>query len=246
MGPEAARLGDGDLARLATTIGSSLESGGWARITTRLTLEDFEALGGAIGVVELRTDIRIDPARREEQMGSRGDALRRSRPGVYQAESLALHTDRPTAAILAWYCIAQDDRGGETILLDTADLAEHLSPDELETLRAVQVTYALQRPGSPGEQVFRHPLLAGAGPHYELHYAPWHVSEPASSQENRALERFAEYLRRGQERRAIRIRLEPGESLFIANRRMLHGRDALPEESKRHLVRLYIRTPQVP
>src|SRR5205823_4654087 len=120
----------------------------------------------------------------------------------------------------------QDERGGETILLDTSDLAERLSPDELTTLRGVHVSYALQQPGSPGEQVFRHPLLSGAGPRYELYYVPWNVAEPASVAEGRALEKFADYVRQAQERRAIRIRLQPSESLFIDNHRMLHGRDA--------------------
>jgi hypothetical protein len=246
LGQEAGRLDDAEIAQLAATIRSSLETDGLVRVTTRLTLEDFEALGGVIGVVELRTDVRVDPARRDAQMGSRGDALGRSRPGVYQAESLALHTDRPTAAVLAWYCIAQDDRGGETVLLDTSDLGEHLSPDVLATLRGVDVAYAIPLPGSSGEQVFRHPLLAGAGPPYEVYYVPWNLTEPASKEERRALEKFADYVRRGHERRAIRIRLEPRESLFIDNRRMLHGRDALSAETKRHLVRLYLRTPHVP
>ena len=246
LGPQAGRLQDADLARLAATIRSSLQTDGLARVTTRLTLADFEALGGVIGVVELRTDIRVDPARREAQMGSRGDALGRSRPGVYQAESLALHTDRPTAATLAWYCIAQDDRGGETVLLDTSDLAEHLSSDVLATLCGIHVSYAIPLPGSPGEQVFQHPLLAGAGPPYDVYYVPWNLTEPASNDERRALEEFADYVRRGHERRAIRVRLEPGESLFIDNRRMLHGRDALTAETNRHLVRLYLRMPHIP
>jgi hypothetical protein len=241
--PEAEASRDGDFARHAAPIRLSLQTEGLARVTTRLGLEEFEALGGLIGEVELRTDVRVDPARREQQSGLRGDALGRARPGVYQAEALALHTDRPTAAVLAWYCVAQDDLGGETILLDTSDLAEQLSPNELTALRGVYVSYALPQPGSPGEQVFRHPLLSGAGTRYELYYVPWNVAGPASAAEGRALEAFADYVRQAQERRAIRIRLQPGESLFIDNRRMLHGRDALPEGSKRHLVRLYIRTP---
>jgi hypothetical protein len=245
-GTEAERPREDALARLAATIRSSLATDGLAQITTRLSPEDFDALAGLIGVVDERSDIRVDPARRKEQMALRSDELGRSRPSGYQAESLAMHTDRPTAAILAWYCLAQDERVGATILLDTSDLAEHLSPDELTALRGVQVSYALRQPGAPGEQVLQHPLLAGAGPRYEICYMPWTVSEPSSVDGGRALEKFADYVRQGQERRAIPIRLEPGESLFIDNRRMLHGRDALPEDSKRHMVRLYIRKPDGP
>jgi hypothetical protein len=245
-GPETSRLPDAELARLVATIRSSLEVDGLARITRRLTLDDFEALGEMIGIVELRTDIRVDRARREEQMGLRNEALGRSRPGVYQAEALALHTDRPTASILAWYCVAQDDRAGATVLLDTSDLAEHFSAEELAALRGVSVSYTLRRPGSRAEEVFRHPLLSGTDPPYQLYYVPWNISETASVEERRALVAFANYLLRAQERRAIRIRLEPGEALFINNHRLLHGRDALPQDSRRHLVRLYIRTPNRP
>jgi hypothetical protein len=234
------------LARLAETIRASLATDGLALVATRLSAEDFEALGSLIGVVEERTDIRIDPARRQAQMASRSDALGKARPGVYQAESLGMHTDRPTAAVLAWYCFEQDVDAGETILVDTSDMADYFSLDELTTLAGVQVSYAVRRPNAAGEMVFRQPLLTRSGARYEVFYVPWNVAEPSTTEARCALEKFADYVRQGRDQRAIRIRLWPGESMFIDNRRMLHGRDALPEASKRHLLRLYIRTPPAP
>ena len=244
-GETARGPGVDDLARIAQTIRSSITTDGLALVTTRLSAEDFKVLGRMIGTVDLQSDIRVDPARRRAQMATRSDAMGKARPSGYQAESLALHTDRLTAAVLAWYCVEQGETGGETILVDVSDVAEQFSSDELTILCRTPISYAIPRPDAE-EQVYQQPLLTRVGARYEVFYMPWSISEPSQPEDRRVLEKFADYLRRAQDQRAIRVRLQPGESLFIDNRRMLHGRDALPETSKRHLLRLYISTSPAP
>ena len=59
----------------------------------------FEEVARRLGVIELRSDILVDPGR--EQAQRRARSLDPERPGVYQAAGLDLHTDRPTAELLA-------------------------------------------------------------------------------------------------------------------------------------------------
>ncbi|WP_395237111.1 TauD/TfdA family dioxygenase [Vibrio alginolyticus] len=37
----------------------------------------------------------------------------------------------------------------------------------------------------------------------------------------------------------IILRLEPGEALFVDNKRMLHGREDIPQDSPRYLYRIH-------
>jgi hypothetical protein len=228
------------LPRLAERIRKSLLRYGLAHVTASLSADAFHALAELTGHIEERTDIVVDAARRREESAARDDTLGKSRPGVYQPESLALHTDRPTAGILAWYCVEQDDRAGETILVDTVNLVDHLSGDQLAALSEIQVPYTIRQGASRREHLFLQSLLVKKGTQYEVFYVPWNLPEPGSSEARSALARFAEYVKLSALHRALRIRLMPKQSLFINNRRMLHGRDALPEDSKRRLIRLYI------
>jgi alpha-ketoglutarate-dependent taurine dioxygenase len=57
-------------------------------------------------------------------------------------------------------------------------------------------------------------------------------------QQRRLLEKFAEYLRR---KEVITIRLKAGESVFIDNNRILHGRGPIQEDSQRLIKRVWIK-----
>ena len=74
-------------------------------------------------------------------------------------------------------------------------------------------------------------------------YVPWNLSDARDDEQARLLEKMAAFVEHKRKTQPVKIRLERQQCLFIDNRRMLHGRGLLAEDSKRHLVRFYIRTP---
>jgi alpha-ketoglutarate-dependent taurine dioxygenase len=85
-------------------------------------------------------------------------------------------------------------------------------------------------------------LLTRRGDAWAVYYVPWLVEPPEDEGTRRLLERFTDYVHDKEAHDLIAVRLRRGESLFVDNRRILHGRGALPEGSRRHLVRLYLQT----
>jgi hypothetical protein len=177
-----------------------------------------------------------EQARRE---AVRGDAD--GRPILYQAEGIDFHTDRPTAAWLGWRCVEQDAEGGENQLIDTRDLADHFTEDEIEGLGRIEAGYAIEGPGGCIASVHHAPLVSRTPTGLQVYYVPWRLRRPTDPAGIELLERFGRYLRDKQEHQLHVLRLERGQCLFIDNRRMLHSRADLPADSKRHLVRLMIR-----
>jgi len=229
-----------DLMTLSEHIRSAVGRHGWLHVAHRLSVTDFEFIASRLGPIELRTDIVVDPEWQVRQRETR--VVGPERPGVYQAAALDLHTDRPTASLLAWYCVEPNAVGGATLLCDGRDLTNRFSVGELEELGKVQVGYTLRDPTTWEESFHLASLLSRRGDEWAIYFVPWLVQQPDDNPTRRLLERFIGYVRDKEENGLIPVRLERGQSLFIDNRRMLHGRGALPEDSRRHLVRVYIRT----
>jgi len=229
-----------DLQQLRTTLVDHLSRYGFAYLATPISEPLFEALALQLGAVAQRNDIIIDRAQHaERQRGRRSEA-----PTVYQAESLGLHTDVASADLLAWYCVEQDDHDGTTLLLDSQNMSDYFTANELAMLSQIQNPYLYPKPGLGGLGVARAPVVAHGGGRYRIFfYIPWSLPTKVEPAQADLLDKLAQYVRSQQQTELIRIRLAKGEGLFIDNHRMLHGRGALPEGSKRHLIRYYIETP---
>ena len=156
---------------------------------------------------------------------------------MYRPERLSFHADTPMADVLAWYCVEQDAADGSSALVDTGDIARHFDADELAAMERVRVRY--RAGGEAGHEIFDDVPLRAAS---KIYYAPWLVSPDLDERQRELVARFDDYLAKKDATAPIRIRLKPGEMLFIDNHRVLHGRSELPPDSRRHLVRLYIRT----
>ncbi len=122
-----------DPGELYTRLRVSLDESGFAWSGELASEADFEAIARQLGAIVLRTDIRISPLEREKQRARRGPGA--ERPGVYQAEALAFHSDRPTIRFLGWYCVQQDARFGDSMLIDTRDIEQSFTREELKTLQ---------------------------------------------------------------------------------------------------------------
>jgi hypothetical protein len=222
-------------AMVAAEVRERLPREGYVHIERALPEETFGAAAEKLGTVTMRTDIRVDAAADDALRRAR-DPLHADRPSVYRAERLSYHTDTPLADMLAWYCGEQDAVDGSSALVDTGDVARHFDAAELAAMERVRVR-SLVREEAGREIVREYPLLAEG----KVYYAPWLLSPDLDKPERELAAFFEDYLAKKDATAPIRIRLKPGEMLFIDNHRVLHGRNELPPDSRRHLVRLYIR-----
>ncbi len=233
-----------DLAELGDRIGEIVRGNRYAHLAQPIPEAEFEAVSRRLGNIDLRTDLVVDERRHRAQRESRTQQIGGERPGVYQSAGLDFHTDRPTADVLAWYCVVQDAVDGTSILLDASGLQRALEAEELDALTRVRVWYTLRDPDTDEESSHQASLLTPRDDGYEIYYAPWLIAPDPDGDEirSRALDRLARWIDRKQSSDCLRIRLRAGECLFIDNRRMLHGRSAVAADSRRHLVRLYLST----
>jgi hypothetical protein len=225
-----------DATQLAAEVRRRLPDEGYVHIARVLTEEVFTAAAQLLGTIALRTDIRVDLQADDALRRSR-DPLYADRPSVYRADGLWYHTDSPLIDVLAWYCVEQDAVDGTSALVDTGDLTNHFDDAEQAALSHVRVR-AMMREADGSESAHEYPLLSGG----KVYYAPWLLSENLGDDERALAARFAGYIAQKDATAPIRIRLKPGEMLFVDNHRILHGRSEIPPDSKRHLVRFYIST----
>ena len=218
------------VALLVETL-AAIESLGYAHVKQPRALETFESMAQQMGAIIMRTDLAITPERSSI---------------VYKSDAIAFHQDNPAMNILGWYCVRQDEIDGSALLLDTGDVAEHFSPEEMEVMRSVSVRYPHPDPlyHNPDMGLVAYllwPLLTGKATRPQVYYVPWLLLDSYDEKQRRVLEKFAGYLRAKEANQVISIRLREGESLFIDNNRMLHGRGPLQQDSKRFLKRVWIK-----
>ena len=173
-----------------------------------------ERLGRIIGHV----DVRVEDS---------------SRSLISSVAAIPFHTDGPEAELVGWWCAEPDASNGANSLIDTFDMASHLDRADLEELTRTQI----YRPIAGGT-VEPHPCVFLRDGRYRIYYAPWNLLPSYGAAQHHALYALREYLR---SQRPFVVMLRRGESLFIDNERVLHGRAALPADSRRHLRRVWIR-----
>ncbi|MEC7518835.1 MAG: TauD/TfdA family dioxygenase [Myxococcota bacterium] len=174
-----------------------------------------------------------------------GDTSVRVRPGsrTYLASPgpIPVHTDHSRADLIGWRCEAQDDHVGASRLVDGHEVLGRLSAETIAQLERTRLP-AMVRLGDPATLT---PVVSRRGGCLALFHAPWLAPVDATPEGRRALRSLRAALGEA-ERRALEIRLAPGELLFVDNRRILHGRAALSDCSPRRLRRLWIETTREP
>jgi hypothetical protein len=221
---------------------SSIKAYGYAYLKPRHTLAEFEAIARWTGTLASRSDIRIDVERVQVQQRTRKV---KNRPSAYQAQALGFHSDNPHMSVLAWYCMEQDETGGTMLLLDSSDVGEYFSADELSTLQEINIQVSERLLDSEEERFTLEPLVSRDGSGYRVYYQPWLLLDSYEPEKAAALAKFSAYLKHKQSAGLLSVPIKKYQSLFIDNNRILHGRDAIAENSKRHLVRFFIRTDRV-
>jgi len=225
-----------EATQLAAEVRRRLPGEGYVHIARVLPQDVFTAAAQQLGTITLRTDIRVD-SQADDALRRIRDPLYADRPSVYRADGLSYHTDSPLIDVLAWYCVEQDAVDGTSALVDTADLTTHFNDEEQAALSRLRVR-AMMRDDDGREFAREFPLFADG----KVYYAEWLLCENLGDAERALASRFADYIAQKDATAPIRIRLKPGEMLFVDNHRILHGRSEIPADSRRHLVRFYIKT----
>lgn len=223
--------GETDAGTLSAEVLATLQARGYAHVGRTLTAEDFEAVAQHLGAITLRTDLTLTPNRSSI---------------VYKPHEINFHQDNPNMNILGWYCVRQDELDGSIRMLDVGDVPDHFSRRELQVLSSVKVKCPepdpnLHNPDRGLTAYFLWPLLTEKPTRVEVYYAPWLLLDTYDEEQQQVLQKFAAYVRAKEAGQLISLRLGEGESLFIDNNRLLHGRGAIQPDSKRFLKRVWIR-----
>jgi hypothetical protein len=224
------------LDEISAAIKKMLDADGHLHLTEPMSMENYEQIAKRLGTVILRSDVKVDPQRADAQEQSRRI---KGRGGIYSSSPLGFHTD-PNADLVSWYCVEQDQSGGPMLMLNAGDLEERFSSWELEVLGRVDLL-SPWKSAEGLETITPVPLISRKNGRYKIFYASWLLRDSYDSEATGVLEKFVSYVNGLEENELISLPVKKHDTIFIDNGRMLHGRGALPETSKRHLVRLYLR-----
>lgn len=184
-------------------------------VVSSLTLDGFMEIGNALGSVTQKTEVRLDD---------------QSNQYPHCPEKVPFHTDHPEVPTVGWHCISQDADDGTSLLIDTKSIVDKMSEEELQVARGIQLRMFHRETTRS---------LFNKEP-YCFYWLPVIVGEfleKANESESACIERIYALI---EEEEQIRIRLAPGEALFVNNNRMLHGREVIGDASERNLLRAYI------
>ena len=223
--------------QLTAAIRGTLETDGYLHLMWPMTMENYEAIAGMVATIVQKNDVKVDLARAQSQEKVRQI---KGRGGIYSPSALGFHTD-PIADLVSWYCVEQDDGGGPMMMLDLGDMDEHFSAEELEILSRVELLSPARKSEAEQETFTPVPLLSKANGRFKVFYAPWLLRESEDPAISKVMDKFAAYLKNKEDTQLIVLPIKPGDTVFLDNHRMLHGRGELPQTSKRHLVRFYLR-----
>jgi hypothetical protein len=223
--------------QVGEAIRHTLETDGYLHLTWPMTMASYEAIAGRVGTIVQKNDVKVDPARAQSQEQARRI---KGRGGIYSPGALGFHTD-PIADLVSWYCVEQDDGGGPMMMINLGDLEEHFSTEEREVLSRVELLSPTRKQEAEQETLTPTPLLTKTNGKYKIYYAPWLLRESEDASVRKIAEKFTAYVKNKEETQLIVLPIKPRDTVFLDNHRMLHGRGELPQTSKRHLVRFYLR-----
>jgi hypothetical protein len=222
------RPSDDEALELSKLSVAAISRQGYAHVTKPMSVEGFEAIARRLGSIAMRTDLTITPGRSSI---------------VYKPDAIAFHQDNPSMNIIGWHCVQQDEFDGSARLIDTADVVDHFSANQLAIMTGIYVKCPDADPSrhNPDKGLVAYilwPMLTKKPTRCEVYYVPWLLLESYTAEQQEVIDQFDEYLRA---KEIINIRLNQGETLFIDNNRMLHGRAAINSGSKRFLKRVWIK-----
>ena len=238
-------IGNSEVERYSDTILNTLSSDGYIHITDIMDEKDYQKNSESLGRIVSRSELKLDPEKDKAQEKrrnylSKGD----KRPSIYKHLGLDFHTDNPRQNRISWYCIRQDEKYGALWLIDSKQIFAKFTEAEKDILKTIRLRYIVVEDGKeyhPWE-----PLLTIKENKEEIYFAEWHFKDEYNDEQLILIEKFKKELRTEKEEGLIAVRLKAGQSIYVDNRRMLHARGPISEDSKRHIIRLAMNSDQTP
>lgn len=211
----ALSIGKKEISNLLDEINHNLKIKGYYIIdSSKIDLEVYHHLNNQLGTIFNRTNITINT---------------KSDKKYNSPKAMPLHTDIYEVDIVSWFCQKQDLHHGSIILKDLSAYKEKFNQNEIKILESIQIRYPIYKRIYTGE----HPLLKEGN----IYYSPWLEKKNYTNEQEKTLNKFKIFINNQEE---IIIKLKDGDALFIDNSRMLHGRQAFSEDSKRLLYRTHV------
>lgn len=207
---------------IAQEINVALEHYGFLHFKQGISEDLFREVASNLGTIVAADDIKLNLSKRK----------------LHSPEGLEFHTDSYLSDLNAWWCEEPAEVGGAMMLIDTADIPQHFSKSEMELLTDLE----MECPNRTHTKFYKRQLLTNAPSGRQIFYTPWLPVEPISEELKKLRLKFASYIEEKRRTSAIEILFSKGDCLFINNKRVLHGREALHPGTKRHLKRLWIAT----
>ncbi len=166
------------------------------------------------------------------------------RPGAHayvaKAGRVPLHTDHPDVDFVAWRCVEQDRDDGASLLLDTRSTLHAMRRESPVHFEKLFDTSLVCPPLSAGPPTLLRPVLRKTGSELHLFCSPWLRAADDSDGRGAALEELRERLSHAARTECVSRRMQRGGVVIVDNRRVLHGRAPIAEDSQRRLDRVWI------
>ena len=199
---------------LLYSIKTNLYQKGWEHLPD-MSEETLKKIFTSLGDIILTTDVVVKPDSKALVTSERG---------------LDFHTDHHKAKYIAWHCIKQTDKGGETILIDAEKVYQRLSEQHKKELESIELFEHKVFEDDPDKI----PLVNNKG-RRKFYYSFWLVNK--EQKENSALKEFQRIIK---EAELFKFHLQPNDVLLIDNHRIFHGRTAIEGSKDRFLKRFWL------
>ncbi len=232
-------LNHSDINRHSENVLDGLLEYGYFHLQEPLLEIDFQKISTTLGHIMSRSELKLDPEKDAAQEKQRNyDKKEHKRPSIYKHLGLDFHNDNPRGNRISWYCIRQDEELGALWLIDSKRLFAKFTKEEKDILTTIKLRYIEVINGKE-----HHPwesLLTRSGELEEIYFGSWHLKATYDPQQLKMIDKFKNILQNEKEEGLISVRLQPGQSIYVNNRRMLHARGPISENSRRHIIRLAI------
>lgn len=166
------------------------------------------------------------------------------RPGAHayvaKPGRVPLHTDHPDVDFIAWHCVEQDREDGASLLLDSRPTLEAMQRESPARYAKLFDTTLVCPPLAGGPPTLARPVLRSDAEGTHLFCSPWLRAVDDHDGRGEALAELRERLSIAAKAQCISLRMQRGGVVVVDNRRVLHGRAPIAEDSRRRLDRVWI------
>jgi len=213
-----------NISAIVDSASRELDSKGWSFIEGGGS-SAFDQVTAALANKLYDSDIRLDD--RFPHMVSKPAAI-------------AYHCDSPRARYIAWLCLASGERSVPLKLVDTWHVLRKMDSDTVATLAETRLGFNCRIT----EKFCSMPIVSKneAGDETIVFFNRLNIPRNLTEIQREAV---ADFTMSVDQAESVEIYLRPNDILIVNNHRIVHGRDALDEDTNRHLIRRLLDDPSI-